>query len=272
VFNLPDEASRKIVLNRVADLSSAVFGEMCLLKSDELQALLELTAAYVQTSTITTAQIFKLQEQAAPQNSQFVRGMVYWMAIGDHVFFVKTQSMTAEYLRQYLDWLLKVSSTLAPNIEVKLQAEFDRSQIGGDIGEIQSLRVRGAAVPYSVRAAANAPVNLDAGLTAKVKKTARRILDKVAMMEQAVPVLEALIGKPRTQSLVESLGPNEYPSGRCISEGSRQPDGRVTRANGGSRQRDCRRHGWRGFGRGQRWTSIGPGRDPEDPDAVHLAA
>jgi hypothetical protein len=149
VFDLPDVQNRKVVLNKVADLSSAVFGEMCLIQSDGFQALLELKAANVQTSNITTAEIFNLQERSAPQNSQFIRGMIYWMAIGDHLLFVKTQSMIAENLRQYLDWLLKIRSTVLPaTAQMTLQAEFDRSQIGGDIGEIKSLRLSGLPCLY----------------------------------------------------------------------------------------------------------------------------
>ena len=90
IFDVPDGHNRKIVLNKVADLSSAVFGEMCLVQSDGYQALLELKAAKVQTSDITTAQIFNLEERSAPQNSQFIRGMIYWLVIGNHLLFVKT--------------------------------------------------------------------------------------------------------------------------------------------------------------------------------------
>jgi hypothetical protein len=210
VFDLPDVGSRKVVLNSVADLSSAVFGEMCLIQNDGLQALLELTAASVQTSNITTAQIFHLQERKAPQNSQFIRGMVYWLSIGNHLFFVKTQSMTAEYLRQYLEWLLKSRTGALPsNATITLQAEFDRSQVQGDIGDIQSLKVSGSAVPLSVQAAAKAGES-STKFTKTVRETARKIVDRSAIFEQAVPIVEALLGARKTRSLVESLGPNEY--------------------------------------------------------------
>jgi len=210
VFDIPDTVSRKVVLNKIADLSSAVFGEMCLIQSDGFQALLELKAANVQTSDITTAEIFNLQEAAAPKNSQFIRGMIYWLAIGNHLFFVKTQSMTAEYLRQYLDWLLKTQSKVMPlSGSVDLQAEFDKSQVGGDIGDIQSLKVTGNAIPLSVTNAAKA-TDSEKTITQTVKNTARRIMDKAIDFQQAVPVVEALLGKTRTKSLVDSLGVNEY--------------------------------------------------------------
>jgi hypothetical protein len=210
VFDLPDVANRRVVLNKVADLASAVFGEMCLVQSDGFQALLELKAASVQTSQITTAEIFNLQERSAPQNSQFIRGMIYWLTIGNHLLFVKTQSMTADNLRQYLDWLLKTRSTALPSsAEMNLQAEFDRSQLGGDIGEIKSLRVSGNAIPMSVQSAAKA-ADTSTKFTQTVRETARRIVDKTLAFDQAVPIVKALVGEKRTKSLVDSLGPNEY--------------------------------------------------------------
>jgi hypothetical protein len=201
VFDVPAEG-RKIVLNRVADLASAVFGEMCLIQSDGFQALLELTANSVQTSNLTTAEIFNLQERSAPQNSEFIRGMIYWLAIKNNLFFVKTQSMTAELLQRYFEWLLKVQSTALPASAIlMLQAEFDRSQLGGDIGEIRSMKVSGIAVPLTLRDPAKAP---------STSTRLLRIMEKSAEFAQAVPIVEALFGEKKTKSLVDSLGPNEY--------------------------------------------------------------
>ncbi|MBR9971894.1 hypothetical protein KEC16_09215, partial [Magnetospirillum sp. J10] len=106
VYALTAPDGRQVVLNRVADLASAVFGEMCLIQDGGFQALLELRASQVQLSNLTVAEIFSLNERSAPQGAQFVRGMIYWLAIGSHLFFVKTQSMTAEHLKDYLGWLL----------------------------------------------------------------------------------------------------------------------------------------------------------------------
>src|SRR5882672_6401894 len=60
LLDLGDSSARQILLNKVADLSSAVFGEMCLVQSGDLQALLDLKATKVQLSKITTAEIFNL--------------------------------------------------------------------------------------------------------------------------------------------------------------------------------------------------------------------
>ena len=46
--------------------------------------------------------------------------------------------------------------------------------------------------------------------TTRKVKTSRRIADRFAQMKEAVPIVEALFGKPKAQSLIESLGPGEY--------------------------------------------------------------
>lgn len=159
----------------------------------------------MQLSDITTAVVYNLDEREAPTGSQFIRGMVYWLAIGNHVFFVKTHSMTSDLLHSYLDWLLKSrTSVVAADVGFLLQAELDKTQAAGDIGEIRSLRVSGKAAPEM---AVSAP-STDG--QKKEVKTSRKIADRFVQFGQAVPVVEALFGKSKTDSLVESLGPDEY--------------------------------------------------------------
>jgi hypothetical protein len=205
LLSIGDADGRQIVLNKVADLSSAVFGEMCLVQDKDSQALLELKVSSVKLSNITTAQIFNLDERTAPQGSQFVRGMAYWLAIGNHLFFVKTHSMIPDFIKAYLNWLLKTRSAAMPHdVMFDLQAEFDKSQVAGDIGDIRSLRLSGKSAPQLV--VSPVPEQGDG----KVVETARTVAGKFVEFGQAVPVVEALFGKPRTESLVDSLGPGEY--------------------------------------------------------------
>jgi hypothetical protein len=85
--------------------------------------------------------------------------------------------MTAEHLRRYFEWLLKVRSTVFPqSATLTLQGEFDPSQVGGDIGEIRSLRVTGSALPLSVQRAADAP-ETSTKFKKVVRETAKRIID-----------------------------------------------------------------------------------------------
>jgi hypothetical protein len=89
-----------------------------------------------------------------------------------------------------------------------LQAAFDRATVGGDIGEIKSLRVSGNAAPLAVMTASMA--DPPKTVTKKIQRTARQIADRMVEFQQAVPVIVALFGKAKAESLVDSLGPNEY--------------------------------------------------------------
>lgn len=203
VFDANDAEGRKIFLNKVADLSSAVFGEMCLAQAKDLQALLNMKPSEVKLSDLTTATVYDLDEREAPQGSQFVRGLAYWLAIGDHVLFVKTHSMTPELVRLYIDWLLKSRGAVVdPSLAFALNAEFDKTATAGDIGEIRNLRVAGKSAPQII--------NFEGETEKREVKTTRRIADKFAQMQQAVPIVKALFGNEKAESLIESLGPNEY--------------------------------------------------------------
>ncbi|WPB86211.1 hypothetical protein [Sediminicoccus rosea] len=201
------ESDRQVHLNKVADLTDAIIGEMCLIQENDLQALLSSKASTVKLSKITTAGVYNLDERTAPTGTQFVRGMAYWMAIGNHLFFVKTHGMTAEFMHFYFSWLFQVqTATLTPETGFVLKAEFDRSQLAGDIGDIRALRVSGKSAPQVTVVAPQAP----AAPQGRLRRTARRVVEKAAEFEQAVPIVRALLGPDRAESLVASLGKGEY--------------------------------------------------------------
>ncbi len=203
VFDVKDGEGRKIFLNKVADLSTAIFGEMCLAQAKDLQALLSMKPSEIKLSDLTTATVYDLGEREAPEGSQFIRGLAYWMAIGNHLFFVKTHSMTPELARLYLDWLFKDRAGIVSSaLEIALNAQLDRTMTAADIGDIRSLRVTGKSAPQVI--------SVGPAEEQKEVSTSRRVADKFVQMQQAVAVVAALFGPERAKSLVESLGPKEY--------------------------------------------------------------
>lgn len=205
LFDVNDGSGRKVFLNKVADLSSAVFGEMCLAQSSDLQTLLQLKPSTVQLSELTTAVVYDLDERQAPAGSQFIRGLVYWLAVGNHLFFVKTLSMTPELMRAYIEWLLKIrTSVVGSDATFTLNADFDKSMIAGDIGDVRSLRISGKSAP---QIALHPPQEMRDG---KVVKTSRKVAERIIEFGQAIPLVQAVLGPKRTESLVSSLGDDEY--------------------------------------------------------------
>lgn len=203
VFTDPEGMQQQVILNRVADLTSAVFGEMCLIDTKSMQAILAQTPSTVSLSQVTVAEIYDLHESEAPTGSQFVRGMAYWLAIGDHLLFVRTNSMSPRLMHKYFAWLLTGKAVGYPDgAEFALQAEFNKAAIPTNIGDIKAFRVKGGSAPQFV-----ANVVDD---EPKEVSTTKKVADKFVAFSQAVPIIRAILGEEKTQSLVDSLGPQEY--------------------------------------------------------------
>ena len=194
----------QILLNKVVDLSSAVFGEMCLVQEKGLQAFLEMKQSRVKLSNLTVAEVFGLAEREAPQGFQFIRGLAYWLIIGNHLFFLKLQALGSNHIDEYLGWLLRVQTTTLPASQgFKLQAEFDRSQINGGVGEVKSLRLAG-------KSASSLMVAPKADDTVRSVATERLVAARQFITDQARPIAVAVLGEIKTESLIASLGPTEY--------------------------------------------------------------
>lgn len=203
LFPLPNPGGLELVLNRVADLASAVFGEMCLLHPNGVQALLQLTAEKHKLSQLTLAEIYSLSEAGAPAGSKYVRGLCYFLAIGNHLFFIRNQSLTPEHLNDYFAWLLTLQPDgLAPDSKPDFQSRFDRAAIGGNIGDVKALRVSGPAFPQMI-------VKPDTPAQEKERAVTRKIAEKFVEFGQAFELASTLLGPARATKLAESLGPKE---------------------------------------------------------------
>ena len=203
VLDLQDGSGMEIILNRVADLSSAVFGEMCLAHQNGVQALLNLTAKKHQTSTLTLAEVYSLLEQGAPEGSRYVRGLAYFLIIGNHIFFIRTQLLNPEGIEQYLRWLLTFGAGGMPMATtMSLESRFDKAALGGDIGDVKALRVSGPSFPQMQIT----PINKK---QERERSTTKKIADKVIEFGQAFELASTLLGPANAKRLAESLGPKE---------------------------------------------------------------
>lgn len=204
-YTLPDDKDkRSLLINRASDLTSAVFGELCLMQENDLQSILKLKANVLKISNITTVSVYDIEDREAPQGSQFIRGMAYWMVVKNHVFFVKTHSMSAELLSAYIEWLLKTQSKVVnQNFALLLQAEVDKSAVSGDLGDIRSLRVKtssGSNVKMTIDE--QEPVQTEKGYT-------KTVGERSIAQNGAFNLFKSLFGEKEAESLADSLGPKE---------------------------------------------------------------
>lgn len=178
----------KLLFNTPADATTGIAGELCLYRQGAVQPALEFTAEEVETSDLTTATIYKILEEKAPQNREFITGVCYWLVIQDHVFFVTLRGFPKDFLQEFIRWLTGSS--------FKLNAELDPSEIGADIGRVSKFVVRGAtgSPKYAV-----SPASVDG--QAKVRKGKGAV-----PWDKAEKAIALTIGEDGLDRLKGSLG------------------------------------------------------------------
>jgi len=202
LLELKDGTGMDLVLNRVADLNSAVFGEMCLIHPDAMQALLEMNTKKQKLSAITIAEIYALTEKAAPKGSRYVKGLTYFLIVGNHLFFIRTQSLTYSHIERYIAWLVLHGGAGLGGPDPDFKSKFDKSAFAGDIGDIQALRVSGPSFPQMNIAPSNEKQT-------KERATTKKVSDQYVQFEKAFKLAEELLGPIKAKELAESLGPKE---------------------------------------------------------------
>ena len=205
VWKTPPREGCELILNRVADLQTGIFGEACLVDPEGAQAFLELAEKDAKLSNISSAQIYDLQEQNAPANARYVRGILYFLIIENHVFFIQLHGISGDSLQPYFWWLLRNHpSVSASNFDGKLQAVFDPAEVGGKLDEVRQVRVKGNSAPHVDIALARDD------LKPKERETLRKAKETLVTSEKAESLARTIFGESLTDRLIKSLGPKEH--------------------------------------------------------------
>ena len=152
--------------------------------------------AVVET-VVQTGATAALKDLTAPGGTDYLHGIAYWLVQGDHCYIVQHARARTRALEEYFTWLLRdISQTVGG--PVTLQAEFDVSHVGGDLGDVNSIELRGLA-PETV---ADGP---DSGLPVEVVERRRSLADRMAPFTKALDVLKAALGAVETDRLMRRV-------------------------------------------------------------------
>ena len=129
------------------------------------------------------------------------------MAIGDHFYQIQHSALPARAIEEYLTWLFRdKAKVIGSNHHVELQAEFDREQIGRDLGDIKAIEI-GGLVPETVRDGPTPPPSTgrSGGKTIEVE-IHETIGDKFARtFQSARKILDDLLGEVEATKIIEFL-------------------------------------------------------------------
>lgn len=123
------------------------FGTLCLFAPGQQQAFLQLAEAAEHGGLEDALRQWEIKERAAPRGHEYLHGLSYFLAIGDHFYQIQHVALQAKAAEEYFTWLLRDrTQTIAADKYVELKSVFDRSQVGGDLTSIEV----GGLVPETV--------------------------------------------------------------------------------------------------------------------------
>ena len=138
--------------NNVKVSEGRVFGTLCLYRPRELQAMIRARGIQEELTA------FPLSQVGEAGGEDFLRAISYWMAIEDHFYLIQAPSIQTIVMEDYFNWLLKSVNILTDNQPVVLETRFDRSVIGGDLDNLQSIIIGGPAEPPDCKSDGNSDV------------------------------------------------------------------------------------------------------------------
>lgn len=203
----PNQPGYQRMLNNYQIGDGYVFGTTCLFAPGEMQALLRLAGNEPQAALAAVLEAFEISEQRAPDGHEYLHGITYWIAIGDHFYQVQHVALQSGAMEQYLTWLLRdQANVIAPQQFVTLQSVFDREQLGDE--DVNFIQV-GGIVPETLREPAaqpGAPAPDDNLRVVEVEER-ERLGGAMLGFDKGKRILEELYGDVRAQEMLDAVPP-----------------------------------------------------------------
>jgi hypothetical protein len=207
VTQSPTNAEHKRFLNHSYNEGARdlVFGSVCLFSPGDMQALLELDEKEEHGSLAEALRAWNIAEIKAPDGKEYLHAITYWMIIGDHFYQIQHASLPAKAMEEYFTWLLREkTSMISSSHHVTLQWEFDRAQVGEDLGDIKTVEI-GGFVPET----SGDKVETQNGFGKVVEFESHESMgDRMAQnFQKGRKILEDLLGDVGAKKIIDSIPP-----------------------------------------------------------------
>ena len=197
----PDDADLQRLTNNVHTNAESAFGNLFAFTRGELQALIAADAGRGGPSA-------DVSETTAPGQNDYLKGIAYWLAIGDHCYIVQHVAVRTRSLEEYLTWLLRdATRTIGDEGRVVLQAAFDVASVGGDLDNLESVEI-GGLIPETNEDADGDPLFDIVGVGEDGEVDERRTLGRQkASFGSARRILSELVGDLRADRIIAEIPP-----------------------------------------------------------------
>ncbi|MFN3224737.1 MAG: hypothetical protein ACE360_00610 [Hyphomicrobiales bacterium] len=206
IADAPRQEGFQRFVNDFHEAEDYVFGDICLFSPGQMQALLQLSADSGHTTLDEVIRAWTIAESRAPDGHEYLHAISYWLVIGDHFYQIQHVALQSKAMEEYLTWLLRdQSSVIGKDQYVELQSEFDRDQIGSDLGDVKSVEI-GGLVPETV----NSPAEVTAADGKVVEYEAHeRLADQIAAQwSKATQIIRDILGDVEADKLLDQMPPD----------------------------------------------------------------
>lgn len=206
ITDVPRADGYKRVLNDFHVGDNYVFGDLCLFSPGQMQALLKLAGDPDHTTLDEILKAWAIAERKAPDDHEYLHGIAYWLAIGDHFYQIQHVALQSKASEEYFTWFLRDQANVINSSHyIELQAEFDRAQIGGDLGDLKSIEV-GGLVPETIKPEASAPAQRVLEKDVEMRKSLGERM--ASSWGKAKSVLNSLLGELEADKLLAQMPPD----------------------------------------------------------------
>lgn len=131
--------SDSIFANQIKIEPAYAFGDLVHFTRGHMQALFQAVGRAIPQAPI---------KQMKAQDGEFIHSLLYWYIRGNHVFVLQARTVRTADLEDYLSWLLTdASSVLKKPLNVILRSKFDPSAVGGNLNDIEEIKIGGTIAP-----------------------------------------------------------------------------------------------------------------------------
>lgn len=206
IADVPRNEGYQRFVNNFHETQDYVFGNVCLFSPGQMQALLQLSADEEHPTLDEVMRAWTIAESQAPDGHEYLHAISYWMAFGDHFYQIQHVALQAKAMEEYLTWLLRdQTKVIGAGQSVELQMEFDRDQVGDNLGDVKSVEI-GGLVPETIHRPE--PQATSDGRVVEYEAHERLADQLAAKWGKAKQIVLEVLGEAEADKLLASMPPD----------------------------------------------------------------
>ncbi|MFL9503009.1 hypothetical protein ACJMQP_23370 [Rhodopseudomonas palustris] len=194
---VPGEPQLKRFAHNISVASTDIAGTMCLFSpNDWAPVLIREGTGSAHKSLDEALREVEIAERPPLDGEDYLRGVAYWLVVGDHLFVVQHTSIQTKAFEEYFKMLFDMTGVTTESETFGLKAVFNKTVVGGDLDEIMAVEVGGIlshGLPEII------------STEAKIVEEQETIGRTTSRFEKALDVLKAVFGEPDAERILRDI-------------------------------------------------------------------